>query len=126
MDLIQMEKTGRKVSKEFSQTREVVLAVLKESERARNDDQWLVLCVLQRLGQDIKAEYDRELKQTVIVWRILDHKTISSFETITRCRREIQNDPKVPAWLPTDPLVAAKRGIRAEAVRDYYGRQARG
>lgn len=121
MDLMGMEKTSKKVSKELSKTKEIVLAVLKESDRARNEDQWLILCCLQRMGQDIKVEFDGNLRKTVIIWKIVDAHDITSFETITRCRREIQNNQGL--YLPTDPDVAAKRGIREDAFREYYARR---
>lgn len=125
MDLIQAENTSKQVKKEFSQVREFVLKVLAESERSRNSDQWLIFCVLQKMGEDIKVEYDKEKRKSIIIWHIdVEQLSLASFETITRCRREIQNHPKHPAYLPTDPQVAAKRGIREEAVRDYYARSA--
>lgn len=119
MDVEKMERTAVKARVEFRRTKEAVERVLKEVERARNDDHYLILCVLQRQGEKITGEYDQQLKKTVIVWRIVDLKSLASFETITRCRREIQyNEGK---YLPTDPEVAMKRRIRAETVREYYG-----
>jgi len=78
------------------------------------------------MGEDIKVVFDEVQRKPMIVWKTdVDLKSLSSFETITRCRREIQNHPTEPLYLPTDPEVATKRGIRQEAVRAYYAKDRR-
>lgn len=57
--------------------KDVVEAVLKNDERTRNDDKWLVIKVLQELGINIFIPYDK-----------LD--VMPSFESITRARRKFQ------------------------------------
>lgn len=57
--------------------------VLREYPKAREDDHWLVYLVLTRkLGFKVYMPYK-------------DFKRMPSFETITRCRRKIQNDERL-------------------------------
>lgn len=119
MDLDGVERVGLRVGVEFDKMGELVLDILARSERCRNDDHFLILKVLERLGEDIHAELAREGKGYHIVWRIKDLGRVSSFETITRCRRHVQNT--LGLWLPTDLDVALKRRIREDSVRAFYG-----
>lgn len=86
---------------------EMVEEMLEHDEKARNNDLWLILQIWQR-SQDIKV---------FVPFNKLDE--MISPETITRCRRKIQNTDK--KWLPTKKEVAEKRGIKEEAMREYYG-----
>lgn len=119
MELGKVERVRERTKREFSKIKDVVAEVLKETERARNEDSWLILCVLQRMGQDVEPVYDPALRRTVIVWRIVDIRDVVSFETITRCRRQVQNGEG--RYLPTSPEVLLKRRIRQDAVREHYG-----
>ena len=58
--------------------RDVVNDVLREDVRARDSDTWLILQVLRKLGIKIFIDYSQL-------------PDMPSFETITRCRRFIQN-----------------------------------
>jgi len=57
--------------------KDVVEAVLKNDERTRNDDKWLIIKVLQELGINIFIPYDKL-------------EVMPSFESITRARRKFQ------------------------------------
>ncbi|MFW5902401.1 MAG: hypothetical protein ACOCTT_00765 [archaeon] len=61
--------------------RDTVKKVLREDERARNSDKWLVIMVLREMGFDIYVDYHQ-----------MDD--MPSFESITRCRRKIQEKGK--------------------------------
>lgn len=104
---------------EFKTMREIVLVVLETSERARNDDNHLILCVMKRLGEKITVRHSATRNRTVIDWKDITIEDLGSFETITRVRREIQNDEG--KFLPTDKEIAIKRRIREETIRAYYG-----
>ena len=86
--------------------KEMVSLLLEEDIRTRNDDLWLCLQLWQRM-QHIRV--------------MIDYRDMSRMfmpETISRVRREIQN--KGGKWPPTDPIVAAKRKIKEEFLKDYY------
>lgn len=102
---------------EFKTMKELVLDVLRKSERSRNDDSWLILCVMQRLGEDLKC-VRREDGSIRIDWFNINSERLSCFETIRRVRQEIQNVHKM--FLPTDPSILIKRRIRQEGIRSYY------
>jgi len=59
--------------------KDVVHEVLSEDYKSRNSDKWLILEVLRKMGFKIYIDYN-ELED------------IPSFESITRCRRFIQNN----------------------------------
>jgi len=69
-----MERPDREVQK----IKGFVEEALAEDERCRNSDHWLILEVLRKMGFKIYINYD-ELSR------------MPSFETITRCRRFLQN-----------------------------------
>jgi len=48
-----------------------------------------------------------------------DFKRMPSYESVSRCRRHFQNTEK--KYLPTDPEVRKKRGMREEEWRKYFG-----
>ena len=66
--------------------------VLSSDVRARNNDKWLNLCVLRAMGFHIYIPYNE-----------LDN--MPSFESISRCRRKLQEEGK---YLP-NPVVEANR-----------------
>ena len=59
-------------------TKKIVEKLLREDPRCRNDDRWLIICVLREFGIKFWIDY-RKLEE------------IPAFESITRCRRIIQN-----------------------------------
>lgn len=66
-----------KIDKEFKTAKALVEKILEIDERARCDDKWLVIQVLRQIT-NIYIPYE-------------DLAKIPSLETITRCRRIIQN-----------------------------------
>ncbi len=58
---------------------QVVEELLKEDPRCRSDDKWLIIRTLRKLGFSFYIDYR-------------DIKDIPAFETITKCRRKIQNE----------------------------------
>ena len=90
---------------EFNNTYEIVKHILRHDERARNDDKWLIMKVWQEHQQiKIYIPYDK-ISEMI------------SPETITRCRRRIQNDEK--EYLPTCNDVISRRGIRKEDIIEW-------
>ena len=69
--------------------KDVVHSILKKDNRARNNDKFLVLETLRHMGFKVYIDYE-------------DLEMMPSFETITRCRRFIQNDLK--ECLPTEEV----------------------
>ena len=92
--------------KEIKKCKQIVKEVLREDEKARNSDLWLILMVWQKKQQiKIFIPYNK-LKQMIPA------------ETITRCRRNIQNDERI--FRPTDPEVIRKRGKRQQEFREEF------
>lgn len=76
----------------LSTIKNIVEEILMEDEESRNNDAWLIIKVLRSLGHEINISYD-QLKE------------MPSFETITRCRRLIQNtERKFPPRVDVDRL----------------------
>ncbi len=69
-----MERPDR----EIQAVKGFVEEVLSEDTRSRNDDKWLIIQTLRKMGFKIYIDY-AELKR------------MPSFETISRCRRFFQN-----------------------------------
>ena len=84
---------------------DVVLKVLEENERARSDDFILFGSVLKRLGVDLQTTLYEFLASAK------DNK-MPSFETITRCRRHIQE-------LRTDLQDRKTAVVREERQQDF-------
>jgi hypothetical protein len=82
--------------------KEWVGRVLENDERARNDDRWLVVKVLQEMGFKIFIPYDQ-----------LDK--MPSFESIRRCRQKIQEDGE---YLPTNKKVLDGRAAHQHEMKD--------
>ncbi len=57
----------------------VVEEVLEGDQQARDNDTWLIIQVLRKMGFKIFIDYS-------------DLNKLPSFESITRCRRHVQND----------------------------------
>lgn len=74
---------------EHTKAMNTVRDILATDPKARNDDKWLIIQVLKSYGLKFYIDY-RELKD------------IPAFETITRCRRHIQN---------TEGLYLATQGV---------------
>ena len=60
-------------------TMQVVEELLRDDPRCRRDDKWLIIQTLKKLGFSFYIDYR-------------DINDIPAFETITKCRRKIQNE----------------------------------
>lgn len=69
---------------EIYKLEEVVLAVLEESEFARKDDAYLIACVIEKIRPYITNQ------SITYVLKHAKELELPSFESITRCRRKIQ------------------------------------
>jgi hypothetical protein len=87
---------------EIRKVSEIVLKLLKEDDRARNDDKWLTYKVF------------REYTNIYIPFE--DFQTIPSFETVSRVRRKIQNKDKL--YQPTSAAVINKRTNRRHIFKE--------
>ena len=85
-----------KTTEEITTVKKIVLKLLGEDVRCRNDDKCLTFRVMEHF--------------TKIYIPFEDFKKIPAFETIKRCRAKIQNVDK--KFLPTDPKVIKRRSIR--------------
>jgi hypothetical protein len=88
---------------EIKTVQALVIKLLQEDERCRNDDKWLTFRVMQHF--------------TNIFIPFEDFQKIPAFETIKRCRAKIQNVENL--YLPTDEKVKRKRKGREEIFKDY-------
>lgn len=86
---------------EIRKIKNIVLKLLEEDVRCRNDDKWLTFRVMQHF--------------TKIYIPFEDFKKIPSFETIKRVRAKIQNEDKL--FIPTDERVLKKRSNFRKAVK---------
>lgn len=93
---------------EQREAKKLVKEILKEDARARNSDLWLCLQIWIK-KQNIKLL----IPQNQI-------KDMITPETITRCRREIQNNPDNPQFLPTDPQVMIRRQFKESVLKRFY------
>lgn len=81
---------------------DIIVQLLAEDERCRNDDKWLTYRVMRKF--------------TNIFIPFEDFEKIPAFETIKRCRAKIQNEMKI--YQPTSPEVMRKRQRRQIEIRD--------
>jgi len=88
---------------ELEQVGVLVEKILRDDERARNDDKWLIYKVMRQY--------------TNIFIPFEDFAKLPAFGTITRQRRMIQN--KQGKYLPTIPEIIQKRHIREELVKAW-------
>jgi hypothetical protein len=95
------------VKDEFKKTESLVRNLLETDERCRNSDLWLILKIWQE-KQHIKIFIPYDKLNDMI-----------STETITRCRRKIQNTKG--EFLPTKPEILIQRRFKEDAVRRYFG-----
>ena len=79
--------------------KKIIEEILEEDEKARNDDNWLVVQVLRRLGIKIYVEYE-------------GFENLPKFESIIRTRAKIQNEEK--KFLPTDEEAEKRRSAYIE------------
>jgi hypothetical protein len=101
-----MEPTQESVEDEFNTVQYLVEQCLAEDQKCRNNDMWLLLNVWQK-------------KQWIKMFVPFDQVSqMIPAETITRCRRKIQNDQG--KLLPTSPDILVKRKIREELIRSYF------
>lgn len=89
-------------NKEFTTVTKLVLNLLANDERCRNDDKWLTYRVMRHF--------------TNIFIPFEDFKKIPAFETIKRCRAKIQNQEHL--YLPTNLEVLRKRQYREEEIKE--------
>ena len=86
--------------KEFKTVNGLILELLKEDERCRNDDKWLTYRVMRHF--------------TRIFIPFEDFQKIPAFETIKRCRANIQN--KSHLFLPTSEKIRRRRKQREKTI----------
>lgn len=91
----------------------IVTGILKDEERARNCDKWLVFKVLEKTGFA-----HMESDKVIIEVKFEDLWLMPSLETSRRCRQEIQNTDG--EYLPTDPQVLFHRRVKEDIIRRYY------
>ena len=87
---------------EIRKVSDIVLKLLKEDDRAKNDDKWLTYRVF------------REYTNIYIPFE--DFQIIPSFETVSRVRRKIQNVDKL--YQPTSAEVINKRTKRKNIFKE--------
>ena len=90
---------------ELKKLKDTVKEVMRADSKTRNSDKWLIIQVLRKRGFKIYVDY-KELKE------------MPSFESITRCRRKIQNDDK--ELLPTEKTDRRRTELEEEHRR-YFG-----
>jgi hypothetical protein len=92
----------------IKKTEDIVLDVLENNIRARKDDFVLYGAVLRRLGVDLKVQLCEFLANA-------KENKMPSFETVTRCRRHIQ---ELRTDL-TDTKTAISREENIERFKEY-------
>jgi hypothetical protein len=105
MELSETTQLRESMTKDVQNTEELVKQVLEEDVEARNNDKWLILMIWQKM-QGIKVFIPYQQVNDLI-----------PAETITRCRRKIQNTNG--EYLPTDPDVIKKRNIKQAAILNW-------
>lgn len=85
---------------------QVCRKIMQIDEDTRNDDLWLILQYWEHKDQ-IKINIPKE--------KLFE---MTPAETITRCRRKIQNSDG--DLLPTLPQVLIRRGVKEDIIRKYY------
>lgn len=85
--------------------RRLIYEALKEDDRCRNDDLWLILSVWRKQGVKFYIDYK-------------DLNVIFTPETIRRNRAYIQNT--LGELLPTSPAIMIKRKINEDKLRRFY------
>jgi hypothetical protein len=93
---------------EYDSTKELVESILKKDEKARNSDKELIYRIM------AEKTPESPIMVTKSLW-----DSMPSFESITRCRRKLQEKG---LYLPTDPKVRVRRHIKEEGVREWSKR----
>jgi len=101
------DETYIKTLLEFASTKELVERILEKDTQARNSDKWLIYNTINAICQ----KFNRKL---FIPYDLFN--SFPSYETISRCRRKLNEQGK---YLPTDPEVIKRRAKRERAVRDW-------
>lgn len=99
--------------------KKIVKEVLQEIEPTRDNDTLLIMHVLKRLGYDVGVQV-KETGEPEFYIHFRSLHDLPSFETITRCRREIQNTQN--QHVPTNAEVVRRRTMKAQEYRQYYSR----
>jgi len=95
-------------TKEILNTKQRIENILSVNEKARNSDKWLCYLVF----QEIAKAHDKNI---FIPFELFEK--FPSFETVSRCRRKIQN--KEGRLLPTDLDVISRRKVRERVFSDW-------
>jgi hypothetical protein len=85
---------GGKMKRDILKVKDRVRQMLKEDERCRNNDTWLILRVLQGMGFKVYIPYK-------------DITKMPSFESIRRSRQFVQNEEKL--YPATDKVILSRR-----------------
>lgn len=75
------------------ETAEIVKRILEKNEKARNDDNLLICLVVEQFGLIAQEKGEKRFTWNAPFYAILDlinKKKIPTLETITRCRRKVQ------------------------------------
>ena len=96
----------QKVLSQLQEVEEKICWLLAKSEHFRNCD----MCLMFYYWSHIDHWNSYQNPTTL-------HK-LTSAETITRCRRYIQNT--LHLWVPTDPEVVEKRSIKESAIKEWF------
>lgn len=109
-----MNQEKQKTQLEFVSTKELVRSVMNKFISTRNNDTLLIFRCWEQLGIYI------DFTGSHIEMLASENELLNapSAETITRCRREIQNVEN--DLLPTNMAVLDKRRIREDHIREYY------
>ena len=93
-------ETESDIHKEIIQVKDKVEEILEQDEKARNSDKWLIYQYAVSMGLDMDFE---------------DFKALPSFESITRCRRKLQEQ----GLYLSDSQIVEKRGQREVEFEEW-------
>lgn len=102
------------VVREFSTARSLAEYVLSRSEKARNDDKWFLICCLKAQGMNLETNYG----EVSWLFTLDDLRRMYAFETLTRVRRELQNEHM--KYRASEEVQRA-RAVKEYEVWSYYG-----
>lgn len=88
--------------------RKGVMRLMRNDERCRNDDKWLIF------------RYIKDIQNIKIFMPFAQFENMVSFESVRRIRQTIQNTEG--KLLPTDPEVRIARMINEQAWLDWLGK----
>jgi hypothetical protein len=98
--------SSKSIEQELETTKSKVRKALREKEKARNSDKYLIWYIQRNLEKIDRNDPD-------------EVKDATSPTTIITTRQEIQNQQG--KYLPTKAQVIKRRKIREEKIREYYG-----